>query len=338
MKTIAFFNNKGGVGKTTLVYHVSAMFAELGLRVLAVDLDPQANLTSMCVNDDEFEGLWPQGAHSCTLLGAVQPIIDGTGDIHAVEPYPIAFNPRLGLLPGDLGLTVFEDELALAWPRVVDRRIDSLRSTTAFARVISDTAGRWEADVILIDVGPNLGALNRAALICAEHVVVPLAPDLFSLQGLRNLGPTLRAWRREWRDRRERNVAVPLTVPEGAMNPLGYVVAQHAFRANRPVMAYNRWLEQIPSTYRRYVLDLADHGATTVDEDDNRLASLKNYHSLAPLAMEARKPMFALRPGDGALGAQMYAVRSCYDDFHAVTTTIANRLGIVLPVINRTAK
>jgi chromosome partitioning protein len=102
-------------------------------------------------------------------------------------------------------------------------------------------------------------------------------------------------------------------------------------------MAYNRWLEQIPSTYRRYVLDLADHGATTVDEDDSRLSSLKNYHSLAPLATEARKPMFALRPGDGALGAQMSAVRSCYDDFHAVTTTIANRLGIVLPVINRTA-
>jgi hypothetical protein len=56
----------------------------------------------------------PTFLHSCTLLGAVQPIIDGTGDIHAVEPYPIAFDPRQGLLPGDLGLTVFEDELALA--------------------------------------------------------------------------------------------------------------------------------------------------------------------------------------------------------------------------------
>lgn len=59
MKTIAFFNNKGGVGKTTLVYHLAAMIAERGERVLAVDLDPQANLTSMFL---------PEGR--CTLLHA----------------------------------------------------------------------------------------------------------------------------------------------------------------------------------------------------------------------------------------------------------------------------
>jgi cellulose biosynthesis protein BcsQ len=290
----------------------------------------------MCVDEDAFEDLWPDGAHPGTILGGIQPIIDGTGDIDAVEPYPVDFNPRLGLLPGDLGLSAFEDELALAWPRVVDWRTDSLRSTTAFARVIADTAQRWEADLMLIDVGPNLGALNRAALICAQRVVVPVAPDLFSLEGLRYVGPALRLWRREWEDRRARNVAAPLTVPEGAMKPLGYVVTQQAFRANRPVLAFNPWLEQIPSAYRNYVLDLTDSTHTTVYEDDNRLASFKNYGSLAPLAMEARRPMFALRPGDGALGAQTSAVRSCYDDFHALATTIADRIGIVLP-INRTA-
>ena len=47
MKSIAFFNNKGGVGKTSLIYHLAWMFAERGVNVLAVDLDPQANLTSM---------------------------------------------------------------------------------------------------------------------------------------------------------------------------------------------------------------------------------------------------------------------------------------------------
>ena len=50
-----------------------------------------------------------------------------------------------------------------------------------------------EARIILIDVGPNLGALNRAALICAEHVILPLAADLFSIQGMENLGPRLRS-------------------------------------------------------------------------------------------------------------------------------------------------
>lgn len=51
MNTIAFFNNKGGVGKTSLVYHLAWMYADLGLSVVAADLDPQANLTSMFIDE-----------------------------------------------------------------------------------------------------------------------------------------------------------------------------------------------------------------------------------------------------------------------------------------------
>ena len=63
---IAFFNNKGGVGKTTLVYHLSWAFADLGRHILAVDLDPQANLTASFLNEDQLEELWPEGPHRKT--------------------------------------------------------------------------------------------------------------------------------------------------------------------------------------------------------------------------------------------------------------------------------
>ena len=79
MKTIAFFNNKGGVGKTSLVYHLAWMYAELGLTVVAADLDPQANLTSMFVDDERLEEVWLDGDHSGTVYGALQPLLDGTG-------------------------------------------------------------------------------------------------------------------------------------------------------------------------------------------------------------------------------------------------------------------
>ncbi|MFX5476703.1 AAA family ATPase, partial [Acinetobacter baumannii] len=81
-----------------------------------------------------------------------------------------------------------------------------------------------------MDVGPNLGAINRAALVAANHVVVPVAPDLFSLQGLRKLGPTLLQWRDTWQQARSKAPASIGETPKGQMMPAGYVLMQHAER------------------------------------------------------------------------------------------------------------
>jgi chromosome partitioning protein len=69
----------------------------------------------------------------------------------------------------------------------------------------------------------------------------------------------------------------------------------------------------------------------TVDSDPLCLATLKNYRSLMPLAQEARKPMFFLKPADGAIGGHAQAVHDCYKDFSKLAKQIANRADIVLP-------
>ncbi|MDE2975130.1 MAG: AAA family ATPase [Gemmatimonadota bacterium] len=325
MKTIAFFNNKGGVGKTSLVYHLAWMYARLGVNVLAADLDPQANLTSMFLNDDELEPLWPEIGERPTVYGALRPLLEGTGDVavpHVVEP-----EPGLGLVVGDLLLATAEDELSSQWPACLDRKPRAFRVLSALARILRQGAAEIDAKVILLDVGPNLGAFNRAALVTADSVVVPLAPDLYSLQGLRNLGPTLRRWREEWKERRERNPVAGLDVPKGAMRPIGYIVMQHAVRLDRPVKAYRRWMERIPAVYGNAVEGetMPTHVHTT-DHDSNCLATLKHYRSLMPLAQEARKPMFALKAADGAIGGHAAAVRGCYRDFRALAKTVARRV------------
>src|SRR5439155_9876692 len=120
MKTIALFNNKGGVGKTTLVYHLAWMYAELGLQVVVADLDPQANLTSMFLDEDRLEQLWPDRDHPQTVFGALRPLLAGTGDIR--RPHVESIADGLGLLVGDLALSSSEDELNSQWPDCLDRK------------------------------------------------------------------------------------------------------------------------------------------------------------------------------------------------------------------------
>jgi len=324
MISIAFFNNKGGVGKTTLVYHVAWMLAEQGYRVLVADLDPQSNLSIMALDAERFEALWPDGAHPLTLHGAVAPLFGGTGDIR--EAHIERLDDRLGLLVGDLALFRIEDDLSTEWPRCLAGQERAFRVTTAFWRVLSEAADRYGADVVLVDVGPNLGAINRAALVASSHVVAPVAADLFSLQGLKNLGPTLLQWRTTW-SKALPNAPSALDISAtGAMLPVGYVLMQHAQRLGRPTRAYGKWQERLPWIYGESVLGEA---VDLLGENDrNQIFRIKHYRSLMPLAMEARKPMFDLTAADGAIGAHQTNVRQCRQDFDLLCRQIAARVGL----------
>lgn len=208
---IALFSAKGRVGNTTLTYHLANMVARLGWRVLAVDLDPQANLTSAFFDEDTLEPFWEPESQN-TVPSAVSPLIRQLGDIEVPQPREAA--ERLWVVPGDLGMSSFEDRLSDAWPRSLLGDEGDIRVTTAFHRIIRGCAAEVRADVVFVDVGPNLGAINRAALLASDNLVVPLVADLFSLQGLRNLGPTLREWRRAWQELGLPKVRAPSTLPE----------------------------------------------------------------------------------------------------------------------------
>lgn len=329
MKTLAFFNNKGGVGKTTLVYHLAWMLWDMGKRVLVADLDPQANVTSMFLSESDLETLWdPDVDSKQSIMAPIEPLIRGLGDIGPAPCHRI--REGLRLLPGDLSLSSFESKLSDSWGRCLDRDEAAFRVTSAFHRLTKEAAREFEADIVLIDVGPNFGALNRAALISADAVVVPLAPDLFSIQGLRNLGPTLKRWREEWNERKAKNPEPSLDLPAGTMSPLGYVVLQFGIRDSRPVKAYDKWSQKIPATFQDFVIGSPEQSELGYQEDGQCLALLKHYRSLMPMAMEARKPIFHLKAADGAIGAHTYSVKDCEQDFRRLAMRILDRLdGVV---------
>lgn len=328
MKTVAFFNNKGGVGKTTLTYHLAWMFHHLGLRVLVADLDPQANLTAAFLDDERLDTLWSNNPPK-TIYGAVLPLVERLGDF---SPSYIEQVDGIGVIPGDLSLSGFEERLAQTWPACLDdnraNAQDAFRVTSAFYRVVEQAAVAQSADVVLLDVGPNLGALNRSALVAADAVVVPLSPDLYSLRGLRNLGPALREWRQGWQSRVQRPHAAGISLPTGSMTPIGYVVLQHAAKkANEPARAYQRWLDRFPRAFHEELLD-----DTAVDGPDPYcLALLRHFRSLLPLALEARKPVFDLKAADGAIGSHAATAKDAYRAFELLAIAIAERIGLPVP-------
>ena len=326
---IAFFNNKGGVGKTSLVYHLSWMYADLGLKVLASDLDPQANLTASFLDEEKLEEFWPDGDHSKTIYGSIEPLLRGVGDI-AENPYAEEIDERIHLIIGDLALSRFEDELSQQWPLCLDGKERAFRVESAFWRIMKRIIDRSSIDIALIDLGPNLGAINRSILIAADYLVVPLIPDLFSLQGLKNLGPTVREWRNGWQERLKKNPVKDLELPRGQMTPIGYVKMQHAEKMGRPVKAYRRWAERIPLVYSEEVLG-KEYRLMEKREKGNQLGLVKHYRSLMPMAQEAKKPIFHLLAADGAIGSHQKGVSEARENFHQVALEMADRCDIAVP-------
>jgi chromosome partitioning protein len=330
VEVLTFFNNKGGVGKTSIVYHLSWMLTEIGYRVLVCDLDPQANLTAAFLNEEQLVDLWDNGNQNVpsTIYRSIQPLT-AVGDL--LSPKLQRITPNLALVAGDLALSGFEDQLSAEWASSMGSTnlYRPFRLLTAFWQVVQLGAKEFSADIILSDVGPNLGAINRSALLATDYVLVPLGADLFSLQGLRNLGPTLRRWRSDWQKRLDNWHDQSFELPIGRMNPMGYVVQQHSVRLSRPVKAYDRWVNRIPSEYRRSILGETESFAsapTSTADDPYCLATLKHYRSLVPMGQEARKPIFHLGVADGAIGNHALAVKDAYWDFRTLAIKILDRM------------
>lgn len=321
MKSIIFFNNKGGVGKTTTVYHVAWMLSELGIKTIAIDLDPQSNLTSMFLTPDRLENVY-ENNHPITILDSINPVVAG-------DPYkPIhieQINDNLGLILGNLSLSTFEDNLSDAWLKCLNSESYSFKLTSIFNTIINDAVEQFNAEIVLIDVGPNLGAINRAVTISSDFIIMPVASDLFSLQGIKNLGVTLNIWKKQWKQRSDLKPGnISFEIPDKMSNPIGYIVMQYSAKESRPVKSYLRWANRIPSVFAEFVLG-NNSAILSVEEDDYCIALLKHYRSLAPMSMEAHKPIFLLKPADGAIGAHVYAVQKCYEEFSTLTEKILQR-------------
>jgi chromosome partitioning protein len=158
MKIVAIANQKGGVGKTTTAVNLGAALAELGHRILIVDLDPQANATSSF------------GLQAMEQTSLYEPLLGGASITERIFPTE---REALFIVPADLDLAGAEVEIA-RMPNHLTRLAETLKPLHA-----DETF-----DFVFLDCPPSLGILMSNALAAADELLTPIQCEYFALEGL----------------------------------------------------------------------------------------------------------------------------------------------------------
>ncbi|MDO4753476.1 MAG: AAA family ATPase [Bacillota bacterium] len=216
MKIVSLFNNKGGVGKSTLSYHLGCALGELGKKVLFVDLDPQCNLTIHAMFEEELENIWEdEDPYIDDLLDAqnkyndhifkstrsihflLKPIEDGINEFDRMPPAKQLFD-NVFLIPGRLSLHKFETKLSERWNGLYQGDALSIRTVTAIRTICEKYAQKYNCDYVIVDTSPSLGIMNKTIISTVDGFFIPTFPDMFSLYGIKNIGNSLEMWQKEF--------------------------------------------------------------------------------------------------------------------------------------------
>ncbi len=311
MKAIAVFNNKGGVGKTTLLCNLAAYLARYhSKKILVIDADPQCNATQSMFTDSEIDSLY-DNAKTFTIYSVLHPLSLGKGYSESVHP---AWRSDFGcdVIIGDPRLSLKEDLLARDWSSAISGEIRGLRTTFVFSELLARCT---DYDFVLFDMGPSLGSINRACLLSCDYFISPMSIDIFSLRAIENIRISIENWRKSLSIGIQ-NIDDQADFPDNARTEMsikfaGYVTQQYTAKTTgkgekRAVNAYERIMRKIPKTIKD---NFVEHLQPNERAVGYALGSVPNLHSLIPMAQFARKPIFELKAKDGVVGAHFGKVQ-----------------------------
>ncbi len=328
-KKIVLFNNKGGVGKTTFLFHLGYALEKKNKKILFVDLDPQCNLSSHICSDEDLEGLWKE---KNSIYNSVEPLIKGTGDVRLdITPYKVK-DRNIYLMTGDILLSEYEEILSNAWIETLAGNERGFRISSAIYRLIENFSDANKIDYVLIDVGPNLGSLNRNVLLSCDYFFIPLVPDLFSLRGLENIGKTFVRWIKDWVDAKKRFIekvgSLSFPLQEGSPKFTGYIQQQFNIYNKKETKSWNFWTKKVPNSIKQNITDkMSSIGlAVDINEGSYKLGDFRNFHSLVPKAQKEKKPIFDLGPNEGVSGDHINRVKECEKQFEELSQKIIDKL------------
>lgn len=322
MKSVAFFNNKGGVGKTTLLCNVAAFIAtNYGKKVCVVDADPQCNATQYFFDDESINSFY-SNPDEFTVYKMLEPLSLGEGYSDQVI---VRRAPRFGVdvLPGDPRLALTEDLLANDWGGAKAGDIRGIRTSLAFSELLKQLSSY---DYVLFDVSPSLGAINRSIMLSADYFISPVSLDIFSLKAFENIASWIEGWWREWENGLSTTRRPELIPKLGYSRPefIGYVTQSYLAKRDkegqrRAVQAYENIRQKIDQV-------IIDNGlAANLDGRAFEIGTVPNLFSLVPMSQSSHVPIFGLTASDGVVGAHFAKVKEAQDIFGKVAAEFLER-------------
>ena len=320
MKSIAVFNNKGGVGKTTLTYHLGCALAELGHKTLLVDLDPQSNLTLFGLDPEKLHDIWQvEDAFVDDFVDArnqepsnFEDIVSDVRSIHfllkptedGADPpkflaKPLKLHDNLGMIPGRLSIHTYEDKIASRWSDVYGGDPLAIRTVTQIRNFCEMYAEKYAYDYVVIDTSPSLGILNKVIISTVDGFLIPCMPDMFSLYGIQNIGKSLKGWKRDFDTIFNLLSDAKLShFPKNFVSFLGFTIFNAKKYAGASewdlAKAHQFYAKQIPTTIREYID--ADHRKhltkTQLEEPVGGTAIMHSYSTLPNMSQKYRTPMW----------------------------------------------
>ena len=353
---ISLFNHKGKVSKTTTTFNPGWTFAKKGLKTLIVDADPQCNLTAYVLGLQQKEDIdsFYKNVNNDNIYAKISEIILGDN----VTPKPVkpckTLHNNLLLVAGHLSMS--DLDISLATGITSGKFLPFTKQFIgAFHTIVRKTAVSNECEIILVDMSPNAGAMNRCILMSSDYFVIPTSPDFFSYQSVQSLGEMLPKWNEDFTEFRLQSITNAL--PESPPRMLGIISQKYRpytkrlpregllefFKSNEEkkkqgiAKSFKEWIDKIQKASKDVLADnlkkknmvIIEESFTkyVADESPYNLISIGDFNSLIALSQEYSKPVFELTDDElNFTGKVLQIMKENQEQFSDSFSNLATRI------------
>lgn len=315
---ITFYNNKGGVSKTTTLFNVAVYLAQVRKKkILLIDADSQCNLTELFfAPDDDFYSDPTYSLPGDSLLDVFRSRLDGAAariDVTKIKVAKSEIYENLDIIRGDIEFSAqAEPYFGSAINQAITTNVNEKNTYVSFRRLVKDLISEMKYDYVFIDLGPSTGAITRLAFLASNFFFVPVTPDRFCYLGVTTLPRLMESWIEH--DQIVLKTLKPYGIEDNYTTPIFLGAINQNFQIHRSQIkeSYQKWVRKIRGEIKSGLLNskiikiakIFDH------ESDPFVCSIENIGQLAPVSQILGKAIFDLKQEDTALasssGAQFY--------------------------------